>query len=390
MSKKNDNLPKVTVVTATFNLIKEGREKFFRQCVESVHNQTYANVEHLVIDGASTDGTVGLLKEYEKKGWIKYYSEPDEGMCDAMNKGIRKAQGEYIAILNSDDYYSPNAMEISIKALLESNADYSYASTDMMKRTDESLIYVWEGSPYSISCFWFQMPFNHESMLCKKSVYEKFGYYDYKKYGTIADYDFVMKLILNDHKGVMVPEPILKFRMDGTTNYTETGEIKESYKQHIKMLFKLYFDLWGNFISTAGLKKLKQFIKGQDGDYLTPKALAFLHQEFFLKNLMKFLVSKNLKNFPYNEFLSYIINIIYNPEEVKVKHYLSVLTVESSLNKKKIKLFGILPLLKIRKQKQNRYYKILGFINLLKIVHKQNTKILKLFGFIPVLKFKTN
>lgn len=63
-----------------------------------------------------------------------------------------------------------------------------------------------------------------------------------------------MKLILNDHKGIMVPEHILKFRMDGTTNYTDPKEIKESYRQHIKMLFKLYFNLWSNFISSNSLK----------------------------------------------------------------------------------------------------------------------------------------
>ena len=93
-------LPKVTVVTATYNLIKDGREKFFRQCVESIHNQTYKNIEHLVIDGASKDGTIDLIKEYADKGWIKYVSEPDKGMCDAMNKGIKIATGEYVAILN--------------------------------------------------------------------------------------------------------------------------------------------------------------------------------------------------------------------------------------------------------------------------------------------------
>lgn len=135
--KANDMLkkqPKVTVVTPTFNLIEGGREKFFQQCIESVHNQTYQNIEHLIIDGASTDGTLELLQKYEKKGWIKCYSEPDEGMCDAMNKGIRKASGEYVAILNSDDFYTKNAIELSVKALLENNADYSYATTDMISR----------------------------------------------------------------------------------------------------------------------------------------------------------------------------------------------------------------------------------------------------------------
>jgi len=82
-------MPLVTIVTITFNLIKAGREKTFRQCLESVHNGTYKNVEHIVIDGASKDGTLDLIKEYANKGWVKYISEPDSGIYDAMNKGVR-------------------------------------------------------------------------------------------------------------------------------------------------------------------------------------------------------------------------------------------------------------------------------------------------------------
>jgi len=81
--------PTVTVVTITYNLINAGRKEFFRQCVESVHNQTYENIEHIVIDGASTDGTLDLIKEYADKGWFTYYSEKDTGVYEAMNLKIK-------------------------------------------------------------------------------------------------------------------------------------------------------------------------------------------------------------------------------------------------------------------------------------------------------------
>ena len=97
--------PKVTVITITFNLIKAGRKQTFIKCMESVHNQNYKNIEHLIIDGASTDGTLDLLKEYQKKGYIKYKSKKDKGIWDAMNKGIDVASGDYITFLNSDDFY---------------------------------------------------------------------------------------------------------------------------------------------------------------------------------------------------------------------------------------------------------------------------------------------
>lgn len=106
MEQKNESTPLVTVITATYNLIENKRAKFIIQCLESVHNQHYSNIEHIVIDGASNDGTLSLLREYESQGWIKLFSEPDAGIYDAMNKGILKASGKYISILNSDDFFT--------------------------------------------------------------------------------------------------------------------------------------------------------------------------------------------------------------------------------------------------------------------------------------------
>lgn len=100
--------PKVTIVTVVYNLIKADRRNYFIECLESVHKQTYSNIEHLVIDGASNDGTLEILKEYANMGWIKYISEPDTGIYNAMNKGILKAQGKYIVFLNSDDFFHNN------------------------------------------------------------------------------------------------------------------------------------------------------------------------------------------------------------------------------------------------------------------------------------------
>ena len=80
MEQKNESTPLVTVITATYNLIENKRAKFIIQCLGSVHNQHYSNIEHIVIDGASNDGTLSLLKEYESQGWIKLFSEPDAGI----------------------------------------------------------------------------------------------------------------------------------------------------------------------------------------------------------------------------------------------------------------------------------------------------------------------
>ena len=122
--KNGSSIPLVTVITVTYNLIKGKREKFIIQCLESVHNQRYSNIEHIVIDGASDDGTLPLLKKYESLGWIKLFSEPDTGIYDAMNKGILKANGKYVSILNSDDFFhNPEGIAISVKVFLRSRVE---------------------------------------------------------------------------------------------------------------------------------------------------------------------------------------------------------------------------------------------------------------------------
>lgn len=104
--EEKDEKPLVTVVTVVRNAIRDGRQEMLEQCIASVRSQRYPNIEHLVMDGASDDGTTDMLDRYQKLGWLKYYSEPDSGMYEAMNKGIRKANGKYIVFLNTDDYFT--------------------------------------------------------------------------------------------------------------------------------------------------------------------------------------------------------------------------------------------------------------------------------------------
>lgn len=160
-----NNTPKVSIVTTTLNLFKDNRQEFFRKCIESVHNQTYPNIEHIIIDGASTDDTLELIKEYQKKGWITYYSERDKGIDDAYNKGLKKATGKYIAYMNSDDcYYADDVIETSIKMMEEEQADYCYGSEEKVFR-DGSLFMIWNPK---VENFWKDMPFSHQTMIVKK------------------------------------------------------------------------------------------------------------------------------------------------------------------------------------------------------------------------------
>ena len=104
-------MKKVSIITTTFNLIKNKREEYFEEMFKSLHNQTYENIEHVIIDGNSTDGTQEFIKntieKYGKKE-VTFLSEPDNGINDATNKGFSIAKGDYLTLICSDDYYTRN------------------------------------------------------------------------------------------------------------------------------------------------------------------------------------------------------------------------------------------------------------------------------------------
>lgn len=228
--------PQVTVITVVKNAVKEGRKKFFRQCIESVHNQYYQNIEHLIVDGKSTDGTLGLLRKYKELGWIDYISEEDSGIYEAMNKGIRKAKGDYIVFLNTDDYFhNPEAVKESIFSLINSGADFSFASNRLLK---ENGVCNMIRRPEMGSVI-VQMPFCHQTMFVKKSVLLKEGLFN-ENYKSSADYDLVLRLVLKGYKYVEVETDIVTYRNGGMSESQQMRSDMEKY-EIFKRLYKPYY-----------------------------------------------------------------------------------------------------------------------------------------------------
>lgn len=206
------NKPLVTIVTITFNLLKAGREKTFRQCLESVHSQTYENIEHIVVDGASKDGSLEIIKEYANRGWIKYISEPDSGIYDAMNKGIRMATGKYISFLNSDDYYhDTKGVDSVVNSLEDTEADYLYADTRSIDNRNDSPVGIWTGNIHLIP---FGIHYCHQSMFVKLTVIRELGGFD-TNYKVSADSDLMIKIYAIGKKHVYLPRCIVSYRSGG-------------------------------------------------------------------------------------------------------------------------------------------------------------------------------
>ena len=230
---------KVSVVTVTYNIVKNGRKDFLEQNFRSVRDQTLGGVEHVVVDGGSSDGTVDLLGRYAERGWITYISEPDKGIYDAMNKGLRMATGKYVVFLNSDDWwYHPDGLAESYAALERLQADFSYAPSYT----------TWQERPCHkvftcIGAVLMQMPFCHQTMLTRRDRMLELGGFDAANFRSAADYNFILKLCLRGARFAYVPRNFTAYRHGGFS----AGDRETSVAECIKSLHSLYSALVPGF-----------------------------------------------------------------------------------------------------------------------------------------------
>ncbi len=176
---------KVSIITVCFNSSKTIRKTF-----DSVLQQSYPEIEYLVVDGLSTDGTVDIIKEYAPlfQGRMQWVSEKDKGIYDAMNKGIRMSSGELIGIINSDDYYEKDAVEIMVNEWKGEKYQILYGAIRTWKNGLEESISILSHK------FLNERMIGHPSCFVTRAVYEDLGFYDIK-YTSAADYDFMLKMI---------------------------------------------------------------------------------------------------------------------------------------------------------------------------------------------------
>lgn len=217
--------PLVTIVTVAYN-----SENTIKKTIESVLNQTYPKIEYLVIDGGSSDKTVEIAKGYEEQALKKGYSyrilsEKDEGIYDAMNKGIAMAKGEILGFINSDDWYEKNAAALSVKTMLKKQCDITFGDIAIHK-ADGSLIVKKAGlSRYETSRNW-----NHPTMFVKTSVYREFPF---RKKGIHDDYGAYLAMRKAGKEVVVIPRVLANFSMGGASN-------KKSLKLSVKRIKDRY------------------------------------------------------------------------------------------------------------------------------------------------------
>lgn len=200
-------LPLVTIITVVFNNVKT-----LEQTILSVVNQSYSNIEYIIIDGGSTDGSVEIIKKYEK--FLSYWvSEKDDGLYFAMNKAIQKSTGELISILNSDDWYEENTLEIVIQHYLSSpQTDVFHGLLRFIDIND---------NPELISghydCFLATGMIEHPTCFIRAEIYKKIGVFD-TQYQSAADYDWMQRVKNSGAVFRLIPSVFCNFRRGGISD----------------------------------------------------------------------------------------------------------------------------------------------------------------------------
>lgn len=208
--------------------------------IRSVVEQTYENIEYIIIDGGSTDGTLEIIEKY-KSAISVFVSEKDHGIYDAMNKGIELAHGDYIGIINADDWYERDAVENVVRTSQETAEDIGVIYGRVRFVEGKKLFLLKEKGMDSI---WTEMPVAHPAAFVRKNVYDKYGKYD-MHYKISADYDFIFRLYVNGVRFFLCKNVLANYRVGGISGtqkdklFEEDAEILGKYQKYCDNPYKI-------------------------------------------------------------------------------------------------------------------------------------------------------
>ncbi len=219
---------KVSIVTVTYN-----SGKTVLDTLRSVRNQSYTNIEHVVVDGRSQDDTLAIVKQFQHNGVL--VSEKDNGIYDAMNKGIGLAKGDIIGILNSDDYLADDSViERIVKTFAETNCDAVYGDLLYVHQTNtQQVTRKWVAGKFSRKKFLRGWMPPHPTFYVRRSLYEKYGLFNVQLKSS-ADYDLLLRfLFVNQVKVEYMPGVLIHMRTGGQSTKSLINRLKahrEDYK----------------------------------------------------------------------------------------------------------------------------------------------------------------
>lgn len=245
---------KISIITSVYN-----NQQTIQDAIESVLSQTYSNIEYIIVDGGSTDGTVEIIRSYGDR-ITKFVTEPDKGIYDGLNKGIKMATGDVVAFLHSDDIYASNDILVKIReSFWSDDIDGVYGDLVYTPKNDTSkVLRYWKSQPFEMKMLKFGWMPAHPTLFLKHSVYKQFGEFDLT-FRIAADYDFMLRVLKSGINVNYCPEVLYKMRIGGESNKSIRNVIQKS-REDLRALRKNEVGgMW-----TLGLKnlsKINQFVR---------------------------------------------------------------------------------------------------------------------------------
>lgn len=220
---------KISIITSCYN-----REKTIRGAIDSVLEQDYPDIEYIIVDGASTDESLKIINEYEKN-ITKIISEPDRGMYEAINKGIKMATGDVIGLVHSDDFlYDSHVISDIVREFEKTNADFIYGDGIYVDVNDTNrMVRNWRGGSFSrwkVRCGWLPL---HPTCYIRRDVMMREGVYD-ESYKIAADSDLLVRYLYKANLKVhYIKRKIIRMRMGGLS--TDSKKRKQMWNEDIRL-----------------------------------------------------------------------------------------------------------------------------------------------------------
>lgn len=247
---------KISVITAIYNAADT-----LEQCVDSVLNQDYPHVEYILVDGASTDGSLNIIKaKAAQHPCLKWVSEPDSGIYDALNKGITMATGDVLGFLHADDQFTnPTCLSAIVAAFKQHGVEGVYGDLCYVRaQKPDKLVRNWKSESFKRALLnrgW--MP-AHPTLYLKTKLYQQYGSFD-TSYRIAADYEFVLRIFKQPHlRFYYLPKTLVHMRTGGASNKSFKNLIQKS-KEDYRALKQHNLDLPRKILFWKNVSKVPQF-----------------------------------------------------------------------------------------------------------------------------------
>jgi len=245
---------KLSIITITYNSAQT-----LQRALESVQSQTYKDIEHVIVDGASTDGTKELIETYAKAhANVRWVSEKDKGIYDALNKGIKLATGDVIGFLHSDDVlYSADSIEHIAAAFAQKDVDVVYG--DLQYCRGSKVVRRWKSNDFNPRALKYGWMPPHPTVYVRKEVYQQVGEYD-EWFRISADYDMMLRIFTAGYKSRYLPEVLVSMEVGGASNKNTRARLSKTQEDYI-VLKKNHVGAGYLTVACKQLRKVRQFLR---------------------------------------------------------------------------------------------------------------------------------